>query len=385
MRSQALTETISNLVAKHSFFAVYLFDMINIVEDRSVPTAATDGQTIWINPDFFAKLTLAERVFLLCHEILHGIYQHMPRAKGYIDRGFGPDMKPWDNFKFNKAADYVINATLYESKIGKMPEGGLYRPEYNSTHLVDDVYTQLPDEPPQDGPGQGGSGEGTLDEHRVPTDPSKTPTDAQVKAAVAGARNAAKAMGNMPAALDRAIGTLMDPEIDWTEQLNNLITASSGKDAATWQRSNRRRMAMAPHMYMPGTTGFQIGGLAVVVDTSGSISQGEITRFLSEIKAITSECRPEWLKVLWTDSKVAAVDDVDDPEEITHLKPKGGGGTNMPAAFKYMDDNNIEPEQVVVFTDMYTNFDDAPAYPVIWASTTPGKEAPYGTTIQVKV
>ena len=382
MRSEALTETISHLVAQQPFFAVYLFDMMQVVETDTTPdgmpnpTAATDGKTIYVSTKWFAGLKLSERVFVLAHEVMHGIYQHMARAKGYADRGFGRDLKPWSHSRWNKAGDYVINATLTESNVGTMPMEGLYHPKITSADLVDDVYEDIPDD---DDDKQG------HDQHLIPLNPDDLPTDGEIKTALAAAKNAAKAMGKMPGALERLVGNLMDPEVDWKEKLRNLMTSAAGRDSATWQRSNRRRMAMAPHMYFPGTTGFQVGGVAVVIDTSGSISDAELTAFMTETASIMAECKPEWAKVLWTDSQVAHVDEVDDPEDLTHLKAHGGGGTHMPAAFNYMEEYGIEPETCVVLTDMYTAYGEQPPYKVIWASTTAGKEAPFGEHVYLSV
>ena len=44
--------------------------------------------------DFFATMKLPERVFVTAHEISHAMWQHMARAKGYLDAGF--DGKPFD-------------------------------------------------------------------------------------------------------------------------------------------------------------------------------------------------------------------------------------------------------------------------------------------------
>jgi len=379
-RSVALTETMSHLVAQHPFFAVYLYDQLNLVEDPTIPTARTDGMTIEVNPDWFGKLQLPERVFVMAHEVMHGIYQHMARGKGYQDRGFGPDMKPWNHTKYNYAADYVINDALGKAKVGRMPEGGLHRPDVTQDDLVDDVYCQIPDPPENPGGGHGG-----FDEHKDP-DPNKPgPSEADVKRAITSAKNAAKAMGKLPASLERLVGEIVEPTQNWKDLLRTMITNSAGRDSSTWARPNRRRLATPPHIYWPGTTGFQTGGVAIVVDTSGSVSPEELKAFMGEMSGILSECKPEWCKVLWTDSKVAGVDDVDDMTDLTSLKAKGGGGTDMGAALRYMEEHDIVPETCVVLTDGYTPWGDEPDYEVIWGITTPKIEADYGKSLHIDV
>ena len=75
-RSYELSEAISRLVVKQPFFAVILLDLLTIVETDSVQTAATNAKQLFVNPEFFKKLTLDERVFVLCHEVMHVILEH---------------------------------------------------------------------------------------------------------------------------------------------------------------------------------------------------------------------------------------------------------------------------------------------------------------------
>lgn len=383
-KSPAMIETISHLIAAQPFFAVYAFDQMQIIETDQVPTAATDGLRILVNPEFFANMQLPERVFVMAHEIMHGIFQHMARGKGYADRGFGPDMKPWNHQKYNQAADYIINDSLVNAKVGSMPmmngqEVGLHdRSIATDMDLADDVYQKLPDLPKQPG-----GGHGNFDQHIEPPPGAKMPTDADVKRALASAKNAAKAQGKMPGNLERLVGEIIEPTLNWKELLRAMLTANAGRGMATWNRPNRRRIATPPHIYFPGSTGFATGGVAVVVDTSGSVGQDELRAFMSELSGILDECRPEWCKVLWTDARVAAVDDVDDMTDLTSLTAHGGGGTDQEAAFRYLDEHGIRPDTCVVLTDLYTPFTTEPDYDVIWASTTKDRTAPYGKTIHI--
>jgi len=92
--SQALTETLSNLVAQQPFFATYLYNNMEIGENPDIPTARTNGTRIEVNPTWFGDKPIPQRVFIMCHEIMHGILDHMGRDALYINRGFGPDLLP---------------------------------------------------------------------------------------------------------------------------------------------------------------------------------------------------------------------------------------------------------------------------------------------------
>lgn len=384
-RSTAMTETISFLVAQQPFFAVYAFDQMNIIETDQCPTAATDGANIYVNPDFFAKMPVSGRVFVMAHEVMHGIFQHMSRGKEYQDRAFGPDGKPWSADKFNVAADLVINDALVNAGVGAMPkiDGkvlGLHDVNVaTELDLVDDVYCRLPDPPKCK---KGGTG---FDEHITPKAGTPQPTPAEVKRALASAKNAAKAQGKMPSNLERLVGELIEPTLNWKELLRSMMLANAGKDTATWARANRRRLATPPHVYWPGSTGFATGGVAIVADTSGSVSEAEMSAFMSEVSGILSESKPEWCMVLWTDAAVAGVDEIDDMTDLTSLKPKGGGGTDMGAAFRYMAEHAIVPDTCVVLTDGWTPWGEEPDYDVIWGITAKDKKAPFGKSLHIDV
>lgn len=67
-----------------------------------IETQATDGKDILINPQFTTNLNFSQKVFVMAHEIMHCVLNHMRRAK---DKG-------WSMKKANVAADYECNITL---------------------------------------------------------------------------------------------------------------------------------------------------------------------------------------------------------------------------------------------------------------------------------
>jgi len=42
-----------------------------------IPIAATDGSTLLLNPDTFFKYNIPQRVFIVAHEIMHCILNHL--------------------------------------------------------------------------------------------------------------------------------------------------------------------------------------------------------------------------------------------------------------------------------------------------------------------
>jgi len=386
-RSYELSEALSRLINQQPFFACLLLDLLEIQETNMLPTAGTDGKRLLINPEFFNKLSVDERVFVLAHEVMHVILQHPERGLSYHHRGVGPDLKEWSNRKWNQAADYIINDTLVRDGVGRMPVGGLYHPDFKADDLADEVYQQLPDDDsPPEGEGQdqqGGQGDG-WDTH-MHGDPAEQPTKADIQRAVAGAAEAAKSQGKMPAGMKRLLDEICDPQIPWAEQIKLMLHRIAGKDAATWARPNRRRLAVAPHVYWPGSESHQCGTLCLYEDTSGSVSPQELTAFRGEMVGILTELNPQELYVGSCDSEAHDPEEVTDVQDLIDYESKGGGGTDMGAIFPKLAEHDLRPETLVILTDGYTPWGEEPDYPVIWVITEKSITAPFGETVHLHI
>src|SRR6201998_1264875 len=90
------------LLLDHPFFGTLLF-RLGAKPLRSIKTMATDGVSLFYNPDFWGTLTRTELQGTLAHEVMHPALQHHTR------RG-GRDRKRW-----NMACDYAINPLLLEA------------------------------------------------------------------------------------------------------------------------------------------------------------------------------------------------------------------------------------------------------------------------------
>lgn len=387
-RSPELVEAISATLVQQPFFAVLMCDLLKIEESELIiggdgrpnPTAYTDGRRIVVNPKFFKKLAVKERLFVLAHEVLHVILLHPQRMKGYHDLGYGPDLNPFSSKRFNIAADYVINAYLNELKVGAQPVGTLLNGQFTSTDLVDDVYLKIPDDENQD--------EG-WDHHELPTDPSALPDKGTIQRAVAAAGAAQKASGHMPAGLQRLVDELLEPQVKWNEYLRSAITTFAGNNETTWNRPNRRRIAVAPYVYLPGRCGTRSGACSLEVDTSGSIGDHELQVFLSEAHGIMSDVQPEKLYVGFVDAALFndEIIEIEDVNEVLELRQKagGGGGTDMTIMHQELVKRGIEVSYEIVLTDGCCDFGEDTGIPTIWCITSEGIDSPWGITVHVKI
>ena len=370
---QDVTKRISKaktaLILEHPFIGSVALNMPMSI-DNSVPTAATNGKRVLFNEEFCNGLSDEELKFLVAHECMHPMLEHNFR------RG------ERDAYKWNQAADYVINKLLTDEGIGKMPEQGLLDDTIykNGGGTSDGIFNLLPDTP-DDGQGNGGQGQpldSCEDGQGSPAEVSQQQAEWKVK--VAQAAQSAKMMGKMSAGLERLVDEILKPKVDWRDVLQRFVVKCRS-DQRSWARPNRRFLSQG--LYLPSVSGESLGEIAFAVDCSGSIGQDEINQFASEITTVWQDQRPTKVHVIYFDSEVSHYDEFGQDDEPV-VKPHGGGGTAFSPVFRYMADKGIEPVACIFLTDLCCDdFGDAPDYPVLWVSTHDDK-APFGEVVMME-
>jgi len=403
-RHPAFTEIKTAMLLHIPFFASLLLDIMKIrigkfphifpqaidkdgKQIAAFETMATDGKTIYMDEDFIRDLPIVNAVFAVCHEIGHAMWEHMARAKRYVDLGF--DGQPFQPMLWNIAADFVINDLLVKAKIGaiKLDKDGtpewLLDPKYTCEMTVEEVYRDLVKNGlPQSCKG-GGKGPGQ-DVHVYELGDI---SEAELKRAIQSAADSAKAMGKLPAELERFAEQLLNAQVSWQELLRTTVVTATSRDTTSWSRPHRRRL-VGQGVYLARPSAFGCDDIVIAVDTSGSIGQPELNVFFSELADIIRTCRPERVHVLGIDSRVASYEELPGDVDITNNPPKckGGGGTNFVPAFEWVEEHNIVPDAFVYFTDLQgPGPSEEPGYPVIWCSTTPELKGNIGTTIYVEI
>lgn len=341
------------------------------VED-SCPTAYTNGRDVRYGREFIKDLTEPQLRGLILHENKHKMYRHIATWHHLWKQ---------NPSKANRACDFVINLEIEDE--GKatngfvaVPEGGLLDEKYRGMDSQT-VFHLLPDDPSDDkrkGSGQGeGTGGESLDEHGWEDAKEMSPEEVKELAQEIdnAIRQGAILAGKVKGEVNRSFTDLMSAKVDWREALREFVSSvSSGKDDSTWRKPNRRWLQH--DIYMPSTVSESMGSILIAVDTSGSIRDEDINKFLSEVVAIMNNVNPEQVHLLYWDTAVAGheVYGVGDGDKLMgSTKPKGGGGTSPSCITEYMKSHNLKPECSVVLTDGYVGSDWGGDWgsPVLWA------------------
>ena len=345
--------------------------------DDHFPTACTNGRDKIYGRAFVDGLSDAQINGLILHEANHVKYQH-----GYIWKHLCKENKQLANM----AMDYVINLEIYDlhkehPSFIELPEGALLDEQYRGMD-TQQVFEKLK----QQGGGGEGEGDGTsgFDVHDFDslTDEQKKDLSGQIEQAI---RQGALMAGKMGGDVDRSFENLMEPKVNWKDQLREFVSATTtGKDDSTWRRPNRR--CLQHDMYMPSTISETMGNLVVVIDTSGSIDAELASSFLSEVKGICDNVSPEQIHLLCCDAVVQS-HELFSREDYGALLNKrtfrGGGGTDMRVALDYVYEKQLNPELILVLTDGYTAFPTELRCPTLWGITDRSISSPVGTSVYI--
>lgn len=371
-------------------FWTELYYSMKVEEDVSIGTAATDGRSLWVNPEFWGKLSLDEAVGVLAHEIGHKMFLHCTR-QGARD----PQM-------WNVACDFAINALLRSNNF-TLPQPHLYDPKYDGM-LAEAIYVDLLKQQKAQQKAGGGSGEGNAKDSRgnpIPgvgkaweklhdlRRPQGTPEEierieTETKALVDRAIGNAKARGNLPLGIEAGVVEVFKPSKEsWFNHLHRYMQSLSVSEY-NWARLNRR--TLRTHGYFsPLHLSEALGEIAIFIDTSGScFDAAQQAGFFGHLNAIMAETRPHRIHLYSFDARVYPAGTIEAGEIGAPQRLKGGGGTSFEPIFEQIDEDGIMPEVVLILTDMYGSFPaQAPEYPVVWCATS-DQGAPFGETIHVE-
>ncbi len=130
------------MLVKYPFFGSVVAS-VDYKENKDIPTAGTDGETIYYNPEYLEGLSVEEQTFIFAHEVCHIAFNHILRSEGK-----NPEL-------WNIATDGVINQFLKRDGL-KMAPGGVDMAEainYDAEQLYEKLLQEKQQRQQQSGQG----------------------------------------------------------------------------------------------------------------------------------------------------------------------------------------------------------------------------------------
>lgn len=389
---------------------VYVMTPYAITLPDGIGMAVTKDGVLLFNPTIVASLWKHDDVVTgLIHECEHLYRDHAGRRK---DRE--PTM--WNTACDAELSDDLIPMGLrllptdITPKTLGLPEGLLAEQYYEALQKQQSKAKdgQGSAAPPGDTPGttkaqpqrcQCGSGAGNMLACEAQVDLPKGVTkgrDAQVQVVRETTAAAIIAAGTAPQSLKRFSQTVLKEEpIPWERLLSVSVRAIAatkrGNMLNSYTHISRRQAGLGYGLgvpIMPASVS-PIPRVALVQDTSGSVSDAEMANTLSIAKAILCSVAGTGVYFLSVDAKVHQSGHVRTVRRMSDMLV-GGGGTDFRPAFEHLARLPVakRPDVVVFATDGYGT---APQHPpkgmrVIWllqCSAAPPRRQPWGIQIVV--
>lgn len=417
--AKRVSDNLIRLLSEHPFYGVFLLNT-EVYEVNHMPTAATDGVSIFYNKYFFDSLSDEELAGVLMHEVLHMIYSHCDkRRRGNKAR-----------CTWNKALDYVINLEIEQmsGRIIQLPKKlGSMGIEICLDHKYRDMYPEQvydllneeqknkksdgkkgqkgPKDPNAqkgqgDGEGEGGESEGRegendpdhdghgkdcgcFDEHM--DSPEDAASQREIEDRILGAAASARQYGNLPANIGKLLDDIRDSKVPWARALLRYVGSTLQKIDYSYAQFNRRFISQ--EMYLPSMNTPTLGTVALAIDSSGSIYSDPalLNQFGAEMKKLSNLIKE--IHVMSCDTHVHTYTIIQDMANLEKAcKVSGGGGTDFRPPFEELKKRRMIPELFIYLTDGEGTFPEkAPNYPVIWCLT-PGATVipPWGVVIKMK-
>lgn len=185
-----------------------------------------------------------------------------------------------------------------------------------------------------------------------------------------------KVRGELPGGMILQLDDRFNSRINWRVKLSNFLQKAIPVDT-TWRRPNRKHISSGH--YFPSTTRENIN-LLVAIDTSGSVDEIILTKFLSEIRMIMDQLSNTRIIFVECDAEIQSVTIVNPGEKLIVKSIKGRGGTDFRPVFKLRKKYDVDV--VIYFTDGEGLFPEKSILdtPVLWILT---KESPmpFGSVI----
>lgn len=401
------------ILCNNGFYGLLLMHAKMGISDANETAWVEWGERITFNPEFMKSLSDSELDYVMMHEILHIILEHLERMEG-----LNPDI-------YNIAADIVVNSNILRScggnlksislsayggeQMHKAPDGSegwmhsaeeVYEMVYKEVEENQeygeklrgqgwDIHIIRYEEESDDGDEENNKEKDSSSSYKAKREFWKACV-LQAAEALAGRRNLEEntECGGIPGFTERYLEKIKKTQTDWRTVLDEFIQ----EDIVDYSfMPPDRRISDSP-FFLPdfNEKDDRIENILFMIDTSGSMSDNTITTVYSEVRGAIDQFGGKlegWLGFF--DACVIEPKAFSSVEEFEVIRPQGGGGTSFEIIFKYVNEN-VSMENImsiVILTDGYAPFPEereTHGTPVLWIITNEDVNPPWGKVARIQ-
>jgi len=369
-KQQSLSKISKELMLKEPYYGFFLI-MLNKMWRKDLPTAGVSKNGInyqlAINEEFWESLSEKHQMGLLKHELLHIAFGHLVSFGSFKNKKLA-----------NVAMDMEINQYIDPDYL---PDGGIDINNYEDLNLDKkagcryyyDKLQQLKDE--KDKNGTCGNEEmdkllDNIDNGDVPdhstweefddlSEAEKKLIEKQIQKVLSDAKEQTiKKRGNVPGEIEGVIiiEEIVKPKFDWRSYVRRFSGTSTKVFTKKIRRKENRRYDENPGLKIKMKQ-----HMLLAIDTSGSVSDTELTEFMNEIHHIYKAGVD--ITIVQCDTSINSIEEYKGKNE---LNVKGRGGTEFDPVLDYYNANQKKYTSLVYFTDGECYTSVKPKGRVLW-------------------
>lgn len=353
---------------------------------------------VYVDPSVLADVDASELGFWLLHQVSHLLREHAARYPGppLAETASPNPVSPQsaEQRRWNVAGDAEINDDLHTARL-KLPHGAIHPsqlglPESWTAEQYWDALDSDADEQqglmaaggeggardrptgarasPRSAAGDGGApdcGSGCDGQDRAwdCNKPGVTAVGARLvsRDTARKIREHTRERGDTPAGWQRWADEILEPSVNWRRQLAAHVRRGAaditGRVDFTYRRPSRRTSAV-PDVVLPSLRQ-PLPQVALVIDTSGSMSDSMLGQALGEVTGVLRSLgvARRNLRVIACDARAYRTQRVRD---LRGIRLEGGGGTEMGKGLDAAAGLRPRPDLIIVLTDGYTPWRSAP-------------------------
>ena len=369
-KQQSLSKISKELMLREPYYGFFLI-MLNKMWRKDLPTAGVSKNGInyqlAINEEFWTSLSEKHQMGLLKHELLHIAFGHLVSFGSFRNKKLA-----------NVAMDMEINQYIDPDYL---PDGGIDINNYEDLNLDKkagcryyyDKLQQLKDEKDKDG--TCGNEEmdkllDNIDNGEVPdhstweefdnlSEAEKKLIEKQIQKVLSDAKEQTiKKRGNVPGEIEGliVIEEITKPKFDWRGYIRRFTGISTKVFTKKIRRKENRRFSDNPGLKIKMKQ-----HMLLAIDTSGSVSDAELTEFMNEIHHIYKAGVD--ITIVQCDTSINSIEEYKGKFE---LNVKGRGGTEFDPVLEYYNANQKKYTSLVYFTDGECYTSVRPKSNVLW-------------------
>ncbi|HEX3592778.1 MAG TPA: VWA-like domain-containing protein [Pseudonocardiaceae bacterium] len=347
--------------------AILALEPIVVHHDGEYDLSALPTDQAWhvyLDPAVLDATDVPTLGFWLLHQVTHLLRRHGDRYPGEAATTAALHGRNADQRRWNVAGDAEIDDDLRAEDLTVPGEAVLpAQLGLPDGWLAEQYWDRLADQPPRDEPPDCGTGADGQPRGWNCGLPGLSETNRKLlcRDTARRIREHTRARGDVPAGWQRWADDVLEPVVDWRRSLRAAVRRGvaeiAGRVDFTYRRPSRRAAAL-PDIVLPSLRQ-PLPIVAVVIDTSGSMSDGMLGQILAEVGGLLGSLGVgrTRLRVVCCDATAYDAQRVLDAKDVLLL---GGGGTDMGAGLAAAADLRPSPDLVIVLTDGHTPWPPRP-------------------------